>query len=504
MRFIFLFIIMLILQNPSYSQGGFYYQHIKPYSSNLFDIAEGKDGYLAVGRSSEEIYDKGFLLFLNKDGKLQWKKTVNLEAQGIDISEYRSVIYKSPYFYTIGKVYQDNEVKYLFSKINEEGEILFIKILDTPFELAMDNFPSKIILDNEFLLVAGSGATDTGTKGELLKLDLEGNIIWKQKYSQYSNSVEYYEYIRDIKTSKDNHYLLEIYSAGFSNYDISTVIKIDSNGNEIWRKSYDTIIPSNITNDTLIFVSATPYKNSHVLALFNVANKDQYSYLTYPRQDFALIEYDEFGEEINYKRFYNPTALATADIQINEFDELFIFASSEFGEIEGYHLGVMSLNFENEIMWRKFYKKENPLDTLVQAGPLFENGKLTSDNGFIMVAYDFYFEFGGAYRNPGILKLDCEGDTTWNYDRCISPKFDDITIFPNPSSDNFIVQIPTIPKHSEIRLEVYDLTGKLFTRNKYIDKQVFKINSSSWSAGVYHCVFYIDNEYFKSKKVVKN
>src|SRR5690554_8038188 len=140
-------ILLLLLQSYSFSQNAFYYQHIKPISTNLFDVAEGENGYLAVGRSSEEVYDKGFLLFLNKDGDLQWEKTVNLETLGVDVSEYRSAIYKSPYFYIIGKGYLDNEVKYLFSKINKEGDILFSKIIDTPFQLAMDNFPSKIILD---------------------------------------------------------------------------------------------------------------------------------------------------------------------------------------------------------------------------------------------------------------------------------------------------------------------------------------------------------------------
>lgn len=496
-------ILILLFHLSVFSQRAFYFQHIQPISTNLFDVVEGKNGYLSVGRSSEEANDKGFLLFLNKYGDLEWEKTIDLETQGVTVSEYRSVTYKSPYFYAIGMAYQGNEEKYLFSKINGEGEILFSKILDTPFQLAMDNFPSKIILDDDILLVAGSGATDTGTKGELLKLDLEGNIIWKQKYSQYPNSVEYYEYIRDIKVSKDGHYLLEIYSVAFSSYDISTIIKIDNNGDEIWRKSYDTIIPSNLTNDTLSFISATPYKNSHVFALFNVANEDQYNYLTYPQRDFALIEYDELGQEINYKRFYNPTAFATADIQTNDLNELFVFASSEFGEIEGYHLGVMKLNLENEIEWREFYKKENPLDTLVQAGPLFEKGMQTSDQGFIMVAYDFYFEFGDAYRNPGVLKLDCIGDTAWNYNSCLSPNFDDVTLFPNPVIDNFTIQIPSIPEQSEINLKIFDISGKLVQELSFKDKNVINIDAIKWSKGIYNCVIYLGDIFLDRKKIIK-
>src|SRR5690625_2389271 len=187
MRFIIIILIFL-LHLSVFSQNAFYYQHIKPISTNLFDVAEGENGYLAVGRSSEEVYDKGFLLFLNKDGDLQWEKNVNLENLLVDAFYYKSIIYKSPYFYAIGRAGVNGVRKYLFSKINEQGEIVLSKVLNTPFQLGNDNFPSKIILDGETLLIAGSGITSTGTKGELLKLDLEGNIIWKEKYSQYPNS----------------------------------------------------------------------------------------------------------------------------------------------------------------------------------------------------------------------------------------------------------------------------------------------------------------------------
>lgn len=496
-------ILLLLLQSYSFSQSAFYYQHIKPMDNELFDVAEGIDGYLSVGRSSGEGGNGGFLLYLNKNGSVEWEKNVNLENLLVDAFYYKSIIYKSPYFYAIGRAGVNGVRKYLFSKINEQGEIVLSKVLNTPFQLGNDNFPSKIILDGETLLIAGSGITSTGTKGELLKLDLEGNIIWKQKYSQFPNSTQYSEYITDVKKSKDKSYLLEIYSAGFSSYDISTIIKIDQEGDELWRKSYDTIIPSSLTNDSLGFISATPYKENHVIALFNIYNEDQYNYLTYPRRDFALIEYNEFGQEINYKRFYNPTAIATADVQTNELNELFIFASSEFGEIEGYHLGVMKLNLDNEIKWRKFYKKENPLDTLVQAGPLFKKGIKTSDQGFIMVAYDFYFEFGSAYRNPGVLKLDCIGDTTWNHNSCLSPGLESVTLFPNPTIDDFTIQIPSLSAQSEINLKIFDVSGKLVRELSFKDKNVINISTAKWSKGVYSCVIYLDNKFLDRKKIIK-
>lgn len=502
MKFIFIFILIVILQNPSYSQEGFYYQHIKPMDSKLFDVVEGEDGYLSVG-VEQTNKDKGFLLFINKNGVVEWEKKINFQDTTIISSVFMSVVYAAPYFYAIGIAQIDSENKYLVTKIDAAGEILFSKILETPHTFSDDNYPSKALLNGETILIAGSAPSAVGTRGELLRIDLDANILWQKMYNCFPNSTLYSERIVNVKKTVSNNYLLEIYCSNFNGKDVSVIISIDNEGNELWRKKYDTLIPSSHSSDSLVLLSATPYKENNTIVLFVVANADQYSSTSYPREDFALIEYNEFGEEIKYKRFYNPTALVRADIQTKESDELFILGSKEYGEIEGYHLGLIKLNSHKEIEWEKFYKKENPLDTLIQAGPLFENGKLTSDNGFIMVAYDFYFEFGGAYFNPGVLKLDCVGDTTWNYNNCLSPNFDEVTLFPNPFSDNFIIQLPNLPAQSVVETKVYDVSGRLIGKSKFIDKDILQINGSDWANGVYNCVLFINGQYLNTKKIIK-
>lgn len=496
-------ILTFLFQIGTFAQGAYYYQHLKPFNNEIFDVAEGDNGFLTVGRSSGGDGNGGFLLYIGIDGNVKWEKNVNLEYLSIDAFDYRSITYQSPYFYTIGRAGINNERKYLLSKIDEQGNIQYSEIIDTPFQLGNDNLPSKIISDKNSLFIAGSGITDFGTKGELLKLDLDGNIVWKNKYSQYPNSTQYSEYLLDIKKTNDNSYLLELYSDAFSSYDISTIIKINNNGDEIWRKSYDTIIPTNLTSDSLGFISAAPYKDSHVIALFNVTNEDQYNPITYPRRDFALIEYDEYGQEIGYKRFYNPAALASSNIQVNTKNEVFILSSSEYGETEGYHLGVIKLNSELEIEWSNFYKKDNPFAELPEAGPLFNNGHLTKDGGFILSAQDFYFEFGSHYYNSTLLKLDCIGDTVWNSNSCLSPEFSDVTLFPNPSINNFTIQIPSLPEYSEIILKIYDVSGKLVKEFSFKDKNVINVNTIEWAKGVYNCVIFINGQYLNTKKIIK-
>lgn len=495
-------ILLLLLQSYSFSQSAFYYQHIKPMDSKLFDVVEGEDGYLSVG-VEQTNKDKGFLLFINKNGVVEWEKKINFQDTTIISSVFMSVVYAAPYFYAIGIAQIDSENKYLVTKIDAAGEILFSKILETPHTFSDDNYPSKALLNGETILIAGSAPSDVGTKGELLRIDLDANILWQKVYNCFPNSTLYSERIVNVKKTVSNNYLLEIYCSNFNGKDVSVIISIDNEGNELWRKKYDTLIPSSHSSDSLVLLSATPYKENNTIVLFVVANADQYNSINYPREDFALIEYDEYGQEIDYKRFYNPTALVRADIQTKESDELFILGSKEYGEIEGYHLGLIKLNSHKEIEWEKFYKKENPLDTLIQAGPLFENGKLTSDNGFIMVAYDFYFEFGGAYFNPGVLKLDCIGDTTWNYNSCLSPNFKDITLFPNPTIDDFTIQIPSLSAQSEINLKIFDISGKLVRELSFKDKNVINISTAKWSKGVYNCVIYLDNKFLDRKKIIK-
>lgn len=504
MKFLFPILFVFIFQEFVFSQGTFYYQHVKPIDNEMFDVAEGSLGFLSIGRKTTpgSGINSSYAIYQDKGGKLIWEKVIVNDS--IYSQEYISSVFKSPYFYVIGNAVFNNETKYLFSKITEDGDIALSKIIDTPFALGYDNFPSKIILDEETILIAGSGSTPTGTKGELLRIDLEGNILWKKKYSQFPNETQYAERITDISKTKDNKYLLSIYSAGYNSYDISTIINIDVNGNEIWRKSYDTFISSQLTNDSLSYRSSTPYKKNHTITLFSVVNSDQYNAVSYPRCDFALIEYDSVGNELNYRRYYNPTSLASgADIIANEKDELFILSSAEYGSNEGFYLGALKINHKLDIEWKNFFKKKNLMDTLPQLGALFEGGILTSDKGIILVGNDLYNEFNGFYFNSTILKLDCQGDTIWNYSSCLSPNIQDLTIFPNPFSDNFIVQIPNTSNNSTITTKVFDITGKLITSKTFHSTQVLQINASNWVNGVYNCVFYVNDIFYDTKKIMK-
>src|SRR5699024_9162690 len=129
------------------------------------------------------------------------------------------------------------------------------------------------------------------------------------------------------------------------------------------------------------------------------------------------------------------------------------------------------------------------------------NGKFTSDGGFIIVAQDFYYEFNDTYYNSTVLKLDCQGDTTWNYGSCLSPRFDDLTIFPNPFSNSITVQVPNIPDQNILDVKIYDVLGRLIYSFQYVNKKVIQINSSGWAEGVYNCVFNVNGKYLTNKKI---
>lgn len=204
MKFTFFIALLFIIQKVSFSQGAFYYQHIKSVNNEMFAIAEGNTVFLSIGRNTTaaSIINNGYIICQDKQGKLLWDKEVVPVNDSITALEYRTIVFKSPHFYLMGTVLVHNETKYLFSKMSESGEILFSKILNTPFALGYDNFPSKMLLDNDTILVAGSGPTDVGTKGELLKINLNGDILWQKKYSQFPNSTQYAERLRNIKKQK--------------------------------------------------------------------------------------------------------------------------------------------------------------------------------------------------------------------------------------------------------------------------------------------------------------
>jgi|GEM_PF-2553681 len=504
MRYLIIISLFLIVKLPAFSQGAFHLKHTVPYDNEVFDIAECEKGYLLVGNSSPTTpVSNGYLLFLNHNGDIVWEKIIPAYLPD-NYEQYRSVVYHDGYFYIGGFSDMNDDRFSILTKIDMQGNISYKKKIGSENIYAYDNLLNNLLVNGEGILVATSGFNGTGTAGELVQVDFEGNILWNNKFFNYIHtSNSYWEYFEDMKKGKDGNFILTLLSnANNLDFPCKSLIKVNPDGEEIWRKTFDTLKPSALTEDSMLyFMTAAPFKENHVLAYFAVDTFPKVDY----RTDIALIEYDEYGNEINYKRFYNSNGFGNTNIYTNKDNEIFISGTRHYED--SLRLTIIKFSADKEIEWIKSHYKE-PDSTIVNAlwinvGEFFKCGIPTSDNGFLMTGGNLYMIANDHYWNSTIIKTDCEGNTTWDYSRCSSPEFEDITIFPNPSSDNFIIQLPDLQEKDKIQIAVYDVMGKLVQLSEHSAKGVITLNSSIWAEGTYICRITVNNEVVKTEKLLK-
>jgi len=503
MRYLIIISLFLIVKLPAFAQGAFHLKHNVPYSNEIFDIAECEKGYLLVGNSSPTTaVSSGYLLFLSHNGDIMWEKIIPAYFSG-NYEQYRSVVYHAGHFYIGGFSDTDDDRFSILTKIDMQGNISYRKTLGSENVYAYDNLLNNLLVNGEGILVATSGFNGTGTAGELVQIDFEGNILWNNKFFNYIHtSNNYWEYFEDMKKGKDGNFILTLSSnANNINFTYYSVIKVNPDGEEIWRKTFNTLKPSALTEDSIYLMAATPFKENHVLAYFVVNTVPQY---VASQSDFAMIEYDEQGNELEYKRFYNPNGFGSSNIYTNQDDDIFISGARDY--VDSTILGVIKFNINKEIEWDRYYYKKNSSavnPAWLTTGETFYCGMPTSDKGFILSGADLYMLTNDLYFNSTIIKTDCEGNTTWDYSRCASPEFEDITIFPNPSSDNFIIQLPDLQEKDKIQIAVYDVMGKLVQLSEHSAKGVITLNSSAWAEGTYICRITVNNEAVKTEKLLK-
>lgn len=502
MKFLLIILSFLFTSLPVFSQGAFHFKHNVTYSNEVFDIAECKEGYLLVGTSEGEgMLCYGYLLFLNHDGTIIWEK-ISPDYYPDNYRQYVTAVYSNNYFYIGGTVRIDEKKYSTLTKIDINGNVVFERTFGNVGVLGLDNLTRKMLLNDNGILLASSGFNETGTEGELIQIDFEGNILWNKFFSYDHTSTRFWEYFDDMKQGKDGNFVLTLSSESDTiDFKYRTIIKVKPNGEEIWKKVIDKSAPSSITPDTMYLMNVTPYKENHVLGAFIISGK-KISDTTFSPNNYVFIEYDEHGNELTYKRFDNLYDFGTFNLYANKNDELFLAGNREYPDID--KLSIIKFSTYKEKEWEKFYiTQDAPIVESSVNSEVFDCGTLTMDNGFMMTGMGFYMISNEFYYNATIVKTDCNGNTVWDYSSCPSPNFEDITIFPNPSAENFIIQLPNVHANDNVQLKVYDLMGKLVHNSDYVGSDVINLSSSSWATGTYICRVSINDEVVKTEKLLK-
>lgn len=502
MQQFFITILLTLSSLSAFSQGAFIIKDNRVLSTSITDIVECGKGFLLVGNSTaNSSISNGYLMLKDFEGNTIWEKVVPAYLPD-HYEQYNSVTHYQNYFYIGGYAIKDNHSYGTLTKVDFSGNIIYKKEIGSASVLGNDNSIANLLVSNNGILIANSGFNNNKSAGELVQLDFDGNILWNHRFFSYdSTSASYWDYFEDMKGDDNNNFLLTLYTgANNLSFPIKTILKVKANGEEIWRKSFETLLPSALTNDSLFLMDIAPSKNGHFFAYFSTWTSQQLTF----RTDFAIIEYDDEGNELNYNRYYNPNGFGSSNVFINSQNEIFIAGTRHFED--SFRLSVVKIYPNNEIDWDRTYfkQKSSAVDSnTFNAGELFTAGIATSDNGFMIIGDDLFTISNGYYYNPTIVKVDCKGNTFWDYNSCISPNFDEIVVFPNPSSNHFIVQIPGLKEDDHIKIKIVDVMGKLIYSSDFKDQNVIQINSSAWAEGTYICKIIINESDAKTQKIMK-
>ncbi len=196
-------------------------------------VIKAKDGgYLLIGSAASFVMDRNvsediLLIKTDENGNMEWYKVFKEGFAGDDVIETDNGYLISG----VSDLYATHGIwDALLIKLDKEGNEIWNKtygwkgyVWRTKVEEIEDGYmiAGYVLLGQEEI-----------PHGFLIKVDKEGNEIWKRTYGKY------FEYIVNFDIAKDGYILCgstENYAVG--NWD-AWLLKVDKEGNEIWNKSF--------------------------------------------------------------------------------------------------------------------------------------------------------------------------------------------------------------------------------------------------------------------------
>jgi len=316
-------------------------------------------GYIAAGYTKSfgaGNYD-ALLIKLDSQGNIIWSKTFGGD-QSILLNP---VLQTSDGYYILGGniVYSDsNTTDLLLIKLDSQGNIIWSKTFGGDQKDVL--FSVLQTPDGGYIAAGYTKSFGAGNHDFLLiKLDSQGNIIWSKTFGGDQN-----DFLTSLQQTLDGGYIIGGISRSFnSKHHFDTLlIKVDSQGNIIWSKTFEkggTIILLKQTNDGGCLVSGiiSSFKDNNGSIILNLP---------------FLMKLDSEGKIIWEKQYQIET-------------EVFIPSFIEKTNDGGYILGGLTeknislfikTDFQGDVIWARMFGGDefDDLETIIQ----------TSDGGYVL------------------------------------------------------------------------------------------------------------------------
>jgi hypothetical protein len=309
----------------------------------------------------------------NFSGTKTWARTYKrFIAAALDITPDGNYILAG-----YGKITESIYDAWLF-KINGLGKVLWQKRYDVA-NVGEEMKSVQATPDGGYIMAGIITEPVSGYDFWVLKLDSSGNVFWQKSY--VGAGTEWRPFIRE---TSDGGYIMSGQSNSFSESTEAIAIRLDSNGNILWQKSYGSGSAYAIhqTNDGGYILAGTT-------SLFGAG----YS-------DYWLLKLNSAGD-ILWQKTYGDTGIEGQPSVQQTADGGYILAgeTKSLGSSNG-DFWVLKLDSAGDILWQKTYG-----GTVSESRPSILQ---TIDGGYILAGDTMSF---GAGRNDlWLLELDSNGN----------------------------------------------------------------------------------------------
>lgn len=390
-------------------------------------------------------------------------------------------------------------------KFNKNLDTLWTKLYRFPdslinntYSIPRHRFEALSSTHDSSYIIMGSYFSDSLYSSKhpyLIKIDKNGNVLWRKLYPNLLTAF-------DIAATSDSGF---VFTAARNGYWGSFICKTDKNGDIDWftkqiNTRYLTCYDLTISNDNI--VSVVPFEYS--------GNSDPYEFLF----GLNITKTNSVSEQIIWTKQYlpmitveNPTLHQHLEVEVDQYDNIIIAATGRALNYDSsavsYKGFLLKLNSNGDSLWSHFYAGRNIFEQHSQ----FNDLVLTDDGGILTGGF-WNPPYMNYMQGAWLVKTDSMGNAPGMFTVGIEEeelviKNLELKIFPNPTCDNINFSMQENSKE-ELQLEVYNISGQLvFEKQLTAFEKEHRINIQHLQSGVYLVKLLSDSQVVYSSKIIK-
>ncbi len=431
-------------------------------------------GYIIAGYTTrvDQEYSDALLVKTDVYGQIEWSQWYGEE----EWSEYfsRAIFALDGGYICVGSHTNSqakDEPNVYIVKTDASGKLLWQKSYGrTPFK--PDDGSDIIPTSDGGYLIAGRSTTAQDENAYLIKIDLNGNLLWDKVYGGSAG-----ENAATIQATSDGGYIFlgstsSYKTGGVGDYDFY-LVKIDAVGNVIWQKNYGGSDWDR--GGSIILTTDGGY------LLSGWTSSPEFGAVA---RDILLIKIDANGNKQWQKLFgWEHQDHASEVIATAEGSYLIVGSSERYYDapMETWRsdLYIIKTDVNGNEQWSKTYGGLN--------GEWASSVRQTSDGGYIIGGGT------GSYSRDSdiyLLKLDRSGGFTpvLDYPKIVPSKFQLAQNYPNPFNIQTNIRYQ-LPQKTNVQITIYNIHGQivrtLLHEAQPAGSYLIKLKADDLSSGLY-------------------